>query len=90
MLRVRAHNDAGPGPYSKVSTFKTASSVPWAPGSPRSIGSNSDMLLLEWDAPSHDGGSEVLSYSVQMRDGEAGKLSGLVSAPMHDKLVQWA
>lgn len=70
MLRVRAHNQAGAGPYSRVSTFKTASSVPYAPGPPREAGSNSDTLLLEWDAPFHDGGSEVLSYGIQLRQGE--------------------
>ena len=71
MLRVRAHNEAGPGPYSTSMSFKTASTVPHPPGPPREAGSSSGSLLLGWDAPAHDGGAELLAYSIEMREGEA-------------------
>lgn len=70
MLRVRAHNEAGAGPYSRVSTFVTAATIPHTPCTPREAGSNSEVLSLEWDPPLHDGGSPLLSYTLQVRDGE--------------------
>ena len=69
MLRVRAHNQAGAGPYSQVSTFKTSSTMPSEPGKPDVADSNADTLLVAWEAPSHDGGSNILSYGIQMREG---------------------
>lgn len=69
MLRVRAHNQAGAGPYSQVSTFKTGSTLPSEPGTPVEAGSNADTLLVSWQPPSHDGGADILSCGIQMREG---------------------
>ena len=69
MLRVRAHNQAGAGPYSQISTFKTGNVIPSEPGTPFEAGGNAETLLVAWESPSHDGGSEILSCSIQMREG---------------------
>lgn len=70
MLRVRAQNEAGPGPYSRTASFQTASTVPYPPGAPRQVDCTADTMVLEWDAPLHDGGSEIQAYELDLREGE--------------------
>jgi hypothetical protein len=67
-VRIAAANEEGFGPASAAVSASTAD-VGVIPGAPRAV-SLGDMytansLSLYWDAPSHDGGSEITKYRVE-------------------------
>jgi predicted phage tail protein len=62
-FRVRAHNRAGWGPYSKV-VSAVPRTMPTAPRSPTAIPGNATVKLA-WRRPSSNGGAVINKYAVQ-------------------------
>ena len=46
--------------------------VPLSPATPTLLLKTLDLLLLEWEPPTDDGGSPILGYSVHMRQSGVG------------------
>ncbi len=66
---VAATNSAGTGPNSAASTAVTPqTTVPGAPLNPTATPGNAQASVV-WDAPASDGGSPIISYTVQAFDG---------------------
>ena len=65
-VRVRASNDAGHGPYTRVSAAPEGT-LPGTPGN-LMVEAKNKQLKLTWDAPT-DGGYDSLSYVVEYRTG---------------------
>ncbi len=62
-FRIRAHNAAGGGPYSKV-VSAVPRTVPMAPRSPTATPGNTTVKLT-WLRPSSNGGAAINKYAVQ-------------------------
>ena len=70
-FRLSATNEKGQGPTSPSVTYSTRPNVPRPPGAPTSKErATHTSLHVEWQPPSDDGGSPVLSYTLQMDEGE--------------------
>lgn len=68
-VRIRAKNASGWSQYSIPSDVKAAPGVPHAPGAPQSMGQSAVAIELAWEAPQHDGGSDIMSYRLEMSEG---------------------
>lgn len=66
-LQVR-HTDASNDEVSiSPSVTMICANVPLSPATPTLLLRSLDLLLLEWEPPTDDGGSPILGYSVHMR-----------------------
>ena len=68
-VRIRAENASGWSQYSIPTDVKAAPGVPHAPGAPRAVGQSAVAIALAWEAPQHDGGSDITSYRLEMSEG---------------------
>ena len=76
-FRLSATNEKGQGPTSPSVTYSTLPSVPKPPGAPTAKErATSTSLYVEWQPPTDDGGSPILSYVLQMDDGERKPAAG--------------
>ena len=62
-FRVAAINVVGDSQYSEVFSA-IAATLPSAPGTPTRLGSGETTIAIQWTAPSDDGGSPILDYTV--------------------------
>ncbi|CAG9462552.1 unnamed protein product [Pedinophyceae sp. YPF-701] len=69
VARVAAVNAAGTGPPGASVSFRTMPAAPAAPGAPRASFVTTSSIQAEWNAPAHDGGSQLTSYRVECADG---------------------
>lgn len=65
-VRVRARNAAGHSSYSAPADVKTAADTPEPPSAPAAVSRGTDTLTVAWEAPSHDGGSPIMSYRLEL------------------------
>lgn len=65
-MRIRAQNSSGWGQYSIPGDVKAAPGVPHAPTAPKAVGQSAVAVELAWEAPKHDGGSDIASYRLEM------------------------
>ena len=72
---VRAVNDSGPGPWSESFAAATEVVAPGPPAITGVVGGNG-VLLVSWDAPTEDGGSDITSYDVQIYRDEHRRVGG--------------
>lgn len=73
-MSLRYYNTAvtaTPSDYSKEISMMCAD-VPGAPAAPTVVIANLDQIIIEWEPPSSDGGTPVLGYQVDMKEGAAG------------------
>ena len=68
-VRIRAQNASGWGQYCIPSDVKAAPGVPHAPAAPKAMGQSAVAIELAWEAPQHDGGSEITAYRLEMSQG---------------------
>ena len=80
-VRVRAVNEIGPGTYSFPADAATAAANSEAPGTPTVTSKAQDSLIVQWEAPLHDGGAPILSYRLCYR------LVGPVELPLGGNLA---
>uniref|UniRef100_A0A1I8JGU5 TITIN protein n=1 Tax=Macrostomum lignano TaxID=282301 RepID=A0A1I8JGU5_9PLAT len=68
-VRVKAFNDVGEGPTCApvVVSTKPAPKPPGAPGKPDVTSVSKDGIAIKWTPPEKDGGSPIVSYSIQRR-----------------------
>lgn len=69
-VRIRAQNSSGWGQYCLPTEVKSAPGVPHAPGVPRGTSRNPACIDMEWEAPQHDGGTDIASYRLEMLSGK--------------------
>jgi hypothetical protein len=67
-VRVRAVNLMGKSGWSGEAQFSTLPGPPEAPSAPVAIDVESSRIALGWRPPTHDGGSLVVSYRLEMND----------------------
>ena len=67
-FRVRANNDAGPGPFSAATAPVTP--APSAPGQPTGVEAEAGnaAATVRWTAPASDGGTPIIRYEIQVLD----------------------
>ncbi|KAL0040936.1 hypothetical protein WJX79_010532 [Trebouxia sp. C0005] len=65
-VRIRAQNASGWGQYSVPCDVKAAAGVPHPPTAPKAVGQSAVAIELAWEAPQHDGGSDIISYRLEM------------------------
>ncbi|KAI4788997.1 hypothetical protein KUCAC02_035499, partial [Chaenocephalus aceratus] len=68
-FRVCAENNAGLSPASEQSKHALAIAPVDPPGKPVCIDVTRDSVTLKWDVPERDGGSKIVGYSVERRQG---------------------
>ncbi len=68
-VRIRAQNASGWGLYSIPCDVKAAAGVPHPPTAPKAVGQSAIAIELAWEAPQHDGGSDIISYRLEMSSG---------------------
>ena len=68
-VRIRAQNASGWGQYSIPGDVKAAPGVPHGPAAPKAVGQSAVAIELAWEAPQHDGGSDITSYRLEMSQG---------------------
>lgn len=68
-VRIRAQNASGWGQYCIPSDVKAAPGVPHAPAAPKAVGQSAVAIELAWEAPQHDGGSDITAYRLEMSQG---------------------
>ena len=68
-VRIRAQNASGWGQYCIPSDVKAAPGVPHAPAAPKAMGQSAVAIELAWEAPQHDGGSDITAYRLEMSQG---------------------
>ena len=73
-LRVRAHNAAGPGHFSKALFASTEAAAPDAPGTPSASQRLREALHLAWSPPPYDGGKGVHAYRLEQQAGALQRL----------------
>ena len=70
-FRLSATNEKGQGPTSPSVSYTTLSDTPKPPSAPTAKErATPTSLYVEWQPPTDDGGSPVLSYVLQMDEGE--------------------
>eukprot|EP00850_Spirogloea_muscicola_P023099 SM000328S12469 [mRNA] locus=s328:19945:26895:- [translate_table: standard] len=70
--RVQAINAAGKSEHSEEVVAATAPAAPDAPAAPSVVERLSTSLTVGWRPPSHDGGSPITSYRLEMQLGASG------------------
>ena len=73
-FRVVAVNEAGRGRPSKPSDTiqpKPEQHRPQAPRALRNVGTTPTSIALEWDAPTDNGGAEILGYAIEYKAGRS-------------------
>jgi hypothetical protein len=66
-IRVRATNDEGDSDWVVAGTVAMAASVPGAPRNLEETNETKNSVILDWDAPRSDGGSDITDYIVEYR-----------------------
>ena len=70
-FRLSATNEKGQGPISPSVSYTTLSDTPKPPSAPTAKErATPTSLYVEWQPPTDDGGSPILSYVLQMDEGE--------------------
>jgi hypothetical protein len=54
----------GDGVLSAASANIRAASVPNAPGTPFMVSANTNAIMIQWTAPTYNGGNAITNYSV--------------------------
>lgn len=67
-VTVTAANVNGDSPASDPAAMVMPLTLPSAPGVPTSSGTGNGSVVLNWTAPSSDGGSEIIGYNVQVSE----------------------
>ena len=79
-VRARARNASGYSSYSGAVDAQTSPDRPFAPKPPEATARSASSISVSWEKPQHDGGSEILSYRLELcRGGHAGVVASLVS-----------
>jgi len=81
-VRIRAQNASGWGQYSVPCDVKAAAGVPHPPTAPKAVGQSAIAIELAWEAPQHDGGSDIIFYRLEMSSGAS------YSAPFHGSIYK--
>ncbi|BDA40522.1 probable fibronectin type-III domain-containing protein 3a [Coccomyxa sp. Obi] len=68
MVRVRACNCRGQGPWSRIASAETLPAPPDAPPAPTVGQRTAYSLRLRWDAPAEDNGAAVVHYRLEMAE----------------------
>ena len=69
-MRARARNASGYSTYSGAADAQTSPDRPFAPQPPEATARSANSISVSWDKPQHDGGSEILSYRLEVCRGE--------------------
>lgn len=88
-VRIRAQNASGWGQYSVPCDVKAAAGVPHAPTAPKAVGQSAIAIELAWEAPQHDGGSDIISYRLEMSSGisSSARLHQIIHAAFTNEMV---
>jgi hypothetical protein len=86
-VRIRAQNASGWGQYSVPCDVKAAAGVPHAPTAPKAVGQSAIAIELAWEAPQHDGGSDIISYRLEMSSGisSSARLHQIIHGSFHKR-----
>lgn len=77
-VRARARNASGYSAYSGAADAQTSPDRPLVPEPPVATARSASSISVSWDKPQHDGGSEILSYRLELC---RGRLVGLFCRP---------
>lgn len=65
-------NALGDGALSEASSGIRAATVPSAPGTPTKVSATTNNIVIQWSAPSYNGGSSLTHYSVYVTTSSTG------------------